>query len=190
MRLSMLQTGAAITALLGLLSMGAFCLEDLEQPGPPDPSFACVDGAPPAAGAATLFFSDPGGGASPLAADAVLDLEYGLQGGQHVTVRIRQHTGHAGVWAYRVAFEPATPDPEAPPGAPVLEGENTVAVNPCSSGWTETIAPLFIDVIDGGQPDETGRSPDARGALRVVATHRGSGEVVSAESAVQIAIGR
>ncbi|WP_437674106.1 hypothetical protein [Sorangium sp. So ce131] len=185
MRLPNLRTGVALTALLGLLSTGGFCV--LDNPGgpPPSPSFACADGAPPADGEATLFFSDPEGGATPLAADTALPLEYGLQGGQHVTVGIRHHAATAGVWSYRVAFERAAAD-EAPPGAPVLEGVNTIAVNTCASGWTETLTPVFINIVDSGTADGSGSIPNARGVLRVVATHTDTDEELSAEIPAQI----
>ncbi|WP_438016324.1 hypothetical protein WMF18_36620 [Sorangium sp. So ce315] len=193
MRHPKLRTSVAITALLGLCSMGTFCvLPDPNSGAPPDPSTACADGEPPAAGAAALFFSDPSGGAAPLAPDAVLRLEYGPQGGQHVMVTIRHHTRGDGVWAYRLGFEPeaaepGTPDPAAP-RPPVLEGSNTVPVNACASGWTETIAPVFINIRDGGLADAAGEIPAARGVLRLVATPKGAGEKASAEIPVQIAM--
>lgn len=121
----------------------------------------------------------------------MLRLEYGPQGGQHVMVGIRHHTSGAGVWAYRMAFQPETPEPEAPetpPRAPVLQGSNTVPVNACASGWTETIAPLFVDILDSGQADASGQIPTTRGVLRIVATARDSDEKLSAEIPVQIAM--
>ncbi|HTN89882.1 MAG TPA: hypothetical protein VL242_39675 [Sorangium sp.] len=193
MRPPKLQISVAITALLGLCSMGTFCvLPDANEGAPPDPSFACDDSEPPAAGEASLFFSDPGGGASPLPADAVLQLEYGPQGGQHVMVTVRHHSSSDGVWAYRLAFEPeaaepGTPGPDAP-RAPVLEGSNTVPVNACASGWTETTAPVFINIMDSGQADTAGEIPKARGVLRLVATPKEAGEKASAEVRVQIAL--
>ncbi|WP_438005990.1 hypothetical protein WME89_46255 [Sorangium sp. So ce321] len=193
MRLPKLQISVAITALLGLCSMGTFCvLPDANEGAPPDPSFSCADGEPPAADEAGLFFSDPGGGASPLPADTVLQLEYGPQGGQHVMVTVRHHTSSDGVWAYRLAFqpdagEPGTPAPEAP-RAPVLEGSNTVPVNACASGWTETTAPMFINIMDSGLADAAGEIPKARGMLRLVATPKEAGEKASAEVRVQIAM--
>lgn len=195
MRLPKLRTSVALTALLGLCSMGTFCIwPDPGNNGPPDPSTACADGEPPAAGAAGLFFSDPRGGAAPLAEDAALPIEYGPQGGQHVMVAIRHHTRGGGVWAYRLAFEPETADPAAPepdpaaPRRPVLEGSNTVPVNACASGWTETIAPVFLDIRDGGLADAAGEIPAARGVLRIVATPKDAGEKVSAEIPLQIAM--
>ncbi|MGK3969281.1 hypothetical protein WMF38_35175 [Sorangium sp. So ce118] len=193
MRLPKLQISVAITALLGLCSMGTFCvLPDANEGAPPDPSFACADSEPPAAGEAGLFFGDPGGGASPLPTDAVLQLEYGPQGGQHVMVTVRHHASSDGVWAYRLAFapeaaEPGTPAPEAP-RAPVLEGSNTVPVTACASGWTETTAPVFINIMDSGQADTAGEIPKARGVLRLVATPKEAGEKASAEVRVQIAM--
>ncbi|AUX47778.1 uncharacterized protein SOCE26_093020 [Sorangium cellulosum] len=188
MRLPKLRTGVALTALLGLLSTGGFCV--LQDPGgpPPSPSFACSDGEPPADGEATLFFSDPEGGATPLAEDAVLPLEYGLQGGQHVTVGIRHHTAAAGVWSYRVGFERAAGE-ETPKGTPVLQGANTVAVNACASGWTETLTPVFINFMEDGVRDTSGNIPNARGVLRVVATHTDTDEKLSAEIPTQIDTG-
>lgn len=196
MRLPKLRTSVALTALLGLCSMGTFCIwpDPDGNNGPPDPSTACADGEPPAAGAAGLFFSDPKGGATPLAEDAALPIEYGPQGGQHVMVAIRHHTRGDGVWAYRLAFEPDAADPAAPepdpaaPRRPVLEGSNTVPVNACASGWTETIAPVFLDIRDSGLADAAGEIPAARGVLRVVATPRDAGEKVSAEIPLQIAM--
>ncbi|XYH96621.1 hypothetical protein ACMHYB_54070 [Sorangium sp. So ce1128] len=193
MRLPKLQISVAITALLGLCSMGTFCiLPDANNGAPPDPSIACAAGEPPAAGTAALFFSDPQGGVSPLPADAVLQLEYGPQGGQHVMVTVRHHTDGGGVWAYRLGFEPeavepGTPAPDAP-RAPVLEGSNTVPVNACASGWTETTAPVFINIMDSGQADAAGEIPTARGVLRIVATPKEAGEKASAEIRVQIAM--
>ncbi|MGK3999307.1 hypothetical protein [Sorangium sp. So ce1024] len=198
MRHPKLRTSVALTALLGLFSMGTFCvLPDPNAGAPPDPSTACADGEPPAAGEPALFFGDPSDGAAPLAPDAVLRLEYGPQGGQHVMVTIRHHTRSDGVWAYRLGFqqeaaepgtpEPGTPDPAAP-RPPVLEGSNTVPVNACASGWTETVAPVFINIRDGGLADAAGEIPAARGVLRLVATPKGAGEKASAEIAVQIAM--
>ncbi|WP_437588630.1 hypothetical protein [Sorangium sp. So ce1000] len=193
MRLPELRSGVAITALLGLSSTGSFCIFPGDGGGPPDPSTACAAGEPPAAGADALFFSAPEGGGSPLAADTVLQLEYGPQGGQHAMVGIRHHTSGAGVWAYRIAFEPEMPAPEEPePGSmarsPVFEGSNTVPVNACASGWTETIAPVFVHILDGGRPDASGHIPEARGVLRVVATEKDSAEKVSAEIPARIAM--
>ncbi|WP_437732791.1 hypothetical protein [Sorangium sp. So ce1335] len=191
MRQLKLRTSVAITALLGLCSMGTFCVLPDPNPGaPPDPSTACADGEPPAAGAAALFFSDPEGGATPLSADAVLQIEYGPQGGQHVIVGIRHHTRSDGVWAYRLGFEPEAAEPGDPaaPRRPVLEGSNSVPVNACASGWTETIAPVFLNIRDSGQADATGAIPAARGVLRIVATPKEAGEKVSADIPLQIAM--
>ncbi|WP_437754597.1 hypothetical protein [Sorangium sp. So ce1389] len=190
MRLPKLQISVAITALLGVCSMGTFCvLPDPNQGAPPDPSISCAAGEPPAAGEVTLFFSDPAG---QLPADAVLQLEYGPQGGQHVMATVRHHTSSDGVWAYRLAFAPDTAEPGTPgpdtSRAPKLEGSNTVPVNACASGWTETTAPVFINIMDSGQADAAGEIPKARGVLRVVATPKEAGEKTSAEVRVQIAM--
>ncbi len=176
----------AIAALLGLLSMGTFCILDDPRGIPPSPSFACAAGDPPEEGAAPLFFSAPEGGASPLAPDATLAIEYGNQGGQHVTVALRHHAAAAGVWTYRLGFEQSPPEAEAAQSTPKIEGANTVPVDACPSGWTETRAPLFIDILQYGEPNAAGETLDPRGVLRVIATHVASDAQLSAEIPVQI----
>jgi hypothetical protein len=135
---------------------------------PPAPATSCAQAAAPATEGATLMFGHPDRVATPLQPNDTLPLEHGPQGGQHVMIGIRQVASEASTWVYRVNFQQA----EAPMGSsapPVaLEGSNTIAVDTCAEGWTETTLPVFMDIYI---KDEAAAADISTidGVLRVVA---------------------
>lgn len=170
----------ALASLLGALSLAACGLGS-----PPEPSTSCATEAPPSDADPALFFSHPAGGPEPIPTGSVFHVQDSAQAGPHVTVGIRHYAEAGGAWVYEVAFEPELDDPDTTAGSTIVRGSNTVSVEACDSGWTETITPVFITVEESGEPGAA-RSRQYWGVLRVDATSEASDERLSAEIRARI----
>jgi hypothetical protein len=148
---------------LATSTMGTFCIcnpdSDTE---PPETTTECGEGAQPAEGEATLVLSNPDTGLA-LAEGEILPVEYGDQGGQHVFVLVQQHATAKAAWTYQLEFHGLRYD-----NTQGVIGSNTVIVDLCAPGWTESTVPVFLN---SGSPGEV--------TLRIRATAEGSAELTS-----------
>ncbi|EYF05814.1 hypothetical protein [Chondromyces apiculatus] len=123
-------------ALLGMSTLGGLCGP---VPDPPDPVVSCGDEAPPEDGMPVVTFINPDTGEA-LREDTQLGIDSGPQGGSHIFVTLRHYATQAGTYTYNLR---AVQDPSA---GDALVAENAVAVKACAPGWTETTAPVFINL--------------------------------------------
>lgn len=180
-RASIALASLSLVSLLGALALAACGLGS-----PPEPSTSCATEAPPSGDEPALFFSHPAGGPEPIPTGSVFHLQHSAQAGPHVTVGIRHYTEAGGAWVYEVAFEPELDESDSTAGSTIVRGSNTVSVEACDSGWTETITPVFITVEESGEPGAARGSQQHWGVLRVDATSKASGERLSAELRARI----
>jgi hypothetical protein len=146
-----------------------------------------VEGAPPEGGQDVVLLGQPSQSGTPLPEGAVLALEVGPQGGQHVMIAVRQYSSAVATWVYEVGFEQAPPAAGAAPESPTIHGSNSVPVETCASGWTETTMPVFIHFTYGtSSPSPAGEVKRFQGVLRVVARNRDSEGKLTAEMPVEI----
>ena len=151
-------------ASLACSTLGGICGPDL-GPGPPDPTVTCADGAPPADGQPVVDLSDPATGES-LVDGATLPIDYGSQGGSHITVAARLFTASTATWTLEFQILADGVDPSQGPAA-----SGSVAAQACA-GWSDATTPVFQN------------SDVSSGTLRVTAT--GGGLTLTDEVRVNI----